>query len=129
MKLMLLRCLAIGFAGFAGALARWFVTISFSSIRFPLGTLIINISGSFFLGWFSTYATRHSVSPNLRLAIGVGFVGAYTTFSTYMFDCVKLAQDGAFKESSLNLFGSLILGLAAVYLGIMLAGGPTPISK
>jgi len=123
MKEALLRCLAVGLAGSAGALARYFVALAFKplNLRFPLSTLLINLTGSLFLGWFLTYITGRNVSDTTRLAIGVGFVGAYTTFSTYMFESNKLLEDGAGIEAALNIVGSVILGLLAVRLGIWLA--------
>jgi fluoride exporter len=118
----LMTSLLIGLAGFAGAVARWLVARLFGqfNIHFPLGTLVINITGSLFLGWFLTHAARHQFSDAARVAIGVGFVGAYTTFSTYMFESNALLDDGAIIKSCLNLFGSLALGLLAVRLGIWL---------
>jgi CrcB protein len=123
MKALLLRCLAVGAAGFAGSISRYLVTVMFGrlNIRFPIGTLIINVTGSLFLGWFLTYVGTRNVSDLTRLAIGVGFVGAYTTFSTYMFDTSKLAEEGAGIEAMVNLLGSLILGILAVRLGILIA--------
>jgi CrcB protein len=114
--------LLIGLAGFVGAVARWLVARLFGqfNIHFPLGTLVINITGSLFLGWFLTHAARHQFSDATRVAIGVGFVGAYTTFSTYMFESNALLDDGAIIKSCLNLFGSLVLGILAVRLGIWL---------
>jgi fluoride exporter len=131
MKEFLLRWGAIGAAGFIGALLRWRLTLLFGrlDIRFPLGTLFINITGSLFLGWFYAYTKSHPASDTLRLAVAVGFVGSYTTFSTYMYDCVALANDGAWKQSLFNLFGSMALGLTAVFIGIALAGGPATTPK
>ncbi len=97
--------------------------VSRFNFRFPLGTFIINITGSMFLGWFLTYITRHTVSDTTRLAIGVGFVGAYTTFSTYMWESNKLLEEGAGYLAMLNIIGSLVVGLLAVRLGIMMARG------
>ena len=121
---LLLQYLAIGFAGFVGAITRVAVATLFGrlNIRFPLGTLFINVTGSLFLGWFLTFATdRYPVSDTTRLAIGAGFVGAYTTFSTFMFESSRLADDGAGLEAMLNLLVSLLLGLLAVRLGITIA--------
>jgi CrcB protein len=123
MKTLLIRCLAIGLAGFFGSISRYVVGLLFGRLNllFPLGTLFINISGSFFLGWFMTHiATRH-VSDTTRLAIGVGFVGAYTTFSTFMYDSNRLDADGARLEAITNIAVSLVLGVLAVKAGIMLA--------
>ena len=118
----LMMALLIGMAGFVGAVTRWLVGTFFGRFNnyFPLGTLVINITGSLFLGWFLTHAHRHQFSDATRLAIGVGFVGAYTTFSTYMFESNALLDDGAIIKSCLNLFGSLALGIVAVRLGIWL---------
>jgi fluoride exporter len=126
-----IRYSAIGIAGFLGSLLRWRITVLFNllNMRFPIGTFFINITGSLFLGWFYAFTKSHPASDNLRLAVAVGFVGAYTTFSTYMYDCVALANDGAWKESLLNLFGSMALGLVAVFVGIALAGGLSPAPK
>jgi CrcB protein len=123
MKTLLLRYLAVGAAGFVGAIARVLVATLFGrlNIRFPLGTLVINVTGSLFLGWFLTYVGTRNVSDITRLAIGAGFVGAYTTFSTFMYESSRLADEGAGLEALLNLLGSLVLGILAVRLGMLIA--------
>lgn len=121
---LLLQYFAVGSAGFVGAITRVAVVTLFGrlNIRFPLGTLFINVSGSLFLGWFLTFITdRYPVSDATRLAIGAGFVGAYTTFSTFMVESSKLAEDGAELEAIMNILLSLLLGLLAVRLGILIA--------
>jgi CrcB protein len=122
----MLQYLAVGVAGFFGAIARLAVGRvcgrAFAT-NFPIGTMVINISGSLFLGWFLTFVGgRVGISETLRLAIAVGFVGAYTTFSTYMYDSTQLLRGGAILMAMANLIGSLVLGLIAVYLGIWLGG-------
>jgi CrcB protein len=123
MKTLLLRYLAVGAAGFVGAIARVLVATLFGrlNIRFPLGTLVINVTGSMFLGWFLTYVGSRNVSDITRLAIGAGFVGAYTTFSTFMYESSRLADEGAGLEALANLLGSLVLGILAVRLGMLIA--------
>jgi fluoride exporter len=123
MSTAILRYLAIAIAGSAGALLRYVMATQIGriNIRFPLATFIINISGSLFLGWFLAYATRHTISDTTRIAVGVGFVGAYTTFSTFMYESNRLFDEGAGFEALLNLLGSLIVGIIAVRLGMMLA--------
>jgi CrcB protein len=118
---------AIGLAGFFGALSRVLVgTIvgKWVDTKFPLGTLIVNVSGCFILGAFYAYAagttTRLPLSETTRLAIGVGFVGAYTTFSTLMYDTDALFERGLLNLCVLNLLASLVLGLIAVRMGILL---------
>jgi CrcB protein len=120
---LIVRYVAIAIAGSAGALLRYVLATQIGrlNLRFPLGTFIINITGSLFLGWFLTYVARHNVSDTTRLAIGVGFVGAYTTFSTFMYESNTLADEGAIFQATLNLLGSLFVGIMAVRLGIMLA--------
>ena len=126
MKLLLTQSLAIGAAGFAGSLARYFVGSVCGRLfatSFPVGTLLINLSGSLFLGWFATVAgSRLMITPTTRLAIAVGFVGAYTTFSTYMLESDQLIRRGAINQAMLNVIGSVILGLLAVWAGVWLAG-------
>jgi len=123
MKEVLLRYLAIGFAGSLGAIARYAVgsQIGRLNYRFPLGTLVINITGSIFLGWFAAHIVKHPVSNVTSLAIGTGFVGAYTTFSTFMYESNKLADGGAFFLAIMNIVVSLVLGILGVRLGIFLA--------
>lgn len=123
MKILLIRYLAVGLAGFVGAITRVFVATLFGrlNLRFPIGTLFINVTGSFFLGWFLTYVASRNISDTTRLTIGAGFVGAYTTFSTFMYESSSLADEGAGMEAIINLLGSVILGILAVRLGMMLA--------
>jgi CrcB protein len=116
--------LAIGGAGFLGAVARYVVATSSArlfGIGFPWGTMIINVTGSFVLGWFYAAAgSRMITSETVRLAVATGFLGAYTTFSTYMFESDGLMRDGAEIKALFNLLGSVILGLLAVRLGWIL---------
>lgn len=87
---------------------------------FPYGTLVINLTGSFLLGVFLAFSTdRVLLDPRYRLLIAVGFLGAYTTFSTYTYESVALLLSGSWSAGLLNLFGSAILGAAAVAVGIM----------
>ena len=112
--------LAIGCGGFIGSMARFFVARLFSGSPFPFGTLLINLSGSLFLGWFSTVAgNRFPMSEDMRVAVAVGFVGAYTTFSTYMFESNRMLEDGAVWRAMFYIFGSVMLGLLAVRLGVI----------
>lgn len=123
-------CVAVGSA--LGGLLRWGVAVGFArwfGTNFPWGTFFINISGSCFLGWFSTLLTdRLMDSPsawisadNLRLMVAVGFTGAYTTFSTFEFESNNLLRDGDGLLGMTYIFGSVFLGLIAVRLGIYLA--------
>jgi len=118
-----LLALLVGIAGFAGSITRWLVGRFFGqlNINFPLGTLVINITGSLLLGWFLAHAAKHQFSPSTRAIIGTGFVGAYTTFSTYMYESNALLSESAQLKAYLNLFGSMILGIAAVRLGFWIA--------
>lgn len=121
---VLVQSLAIGGAGFAGALLRWVVSLTCGRVfgtAFPVGTLVINITGSLFLGWFLTWAGGRMIPDTLKLAIGVGFVGAYTTFSTYMYETATLAGEGSEIKAVVNLVGSIVLGLIAVRVGMLLA--------
>jgi fluoride exporter len=121
---LITRYLIVGAAGSLGAMLRMLVsTICFRCFgpAFPVGTMVINLSGSLFLGWFLTVMTaRPTVSENLRIAVTVGFVGAYTTFSTFAYESSALWDDGAPLKAAFNMLGSLALGLFAVRLGIWL---------
>lgn len=121
----LVQYLAVAGAGALGAVTRLFVATACSRVfrtQFPVGTLVINLSGSLFLGWFlAAIGTRVVVSETTRVAIAVGFVGAYTTFSTFMYESNVLLEDGSGIKAITNLLGSLFLGLLAVRVGIWLA--------
>jgi CrcB protein len=87
---------------------------------FPYGTFIINISGSFLLGFFMAFLQdRAFIHPNYRLFFATGFCGAYTTFSTFTYESLRLWQDGSFLLAITNLFGSLVVGMFGVFLGFV----------
>jgi fluoride exporter len=116
---------AIAVAGAIGALARYGLE-GFVSRRqsgaFPWGTFVVNVSGAFALGLVFTLATdRWGLAPWLRSAITIGFLGAYTTFSTLSFETYRLAADRALGLAAANVVGSCATGLVAVYLGVVLA--------
>jgi len=123
---LLVQTLAVAGGGAGGAVLRWVVGSFCGRVfrtDFPVGTLVINLSGSFFLGWFMTLISgRVGVSDTARLAVSVGFVGAYTTFSTYMYESNGLLGSGEGIKASVNLIGSVVLGLIAVRLGVWAAG-------
>ena len=115
-----------------GGLARWGVSTGSARLlgtAFPWGTFIINLSGSLFLGWFSTILSERLVlgqtswlrPDDLRLMVAVGFTGAYTTFSTFEYESHGLLRDGDGLAGMAYMFGSLFLGLVAVRCGILLA--------
>jgi CrcB protein len=86
---------------------------------FPFGTMVINVTGSFIIGFFMTLATeRFLIDPRWRYLVVVGFLGAYTTFSTFAYDSFGLLQKGQWGAFLLNVFGSTVIGIAAVGLGI-----------
>jgi CrcB protein len=123
---VVIQYLAVAGAGALGAVSRLAVGSLCGRLfatAFPIGTLVINLSGSLFLGWFLTVIRdRVIMSDTARMAIAVGFVGAYTTFSTFMYESSSLLEDGAHRMATLNLLGSLALGLLSVRLGIWLGG-------
>jgi len=114
----------IGFSGGFGALSRYwierFVARRYSGI-FPLGTFLVNVSGAFLLGLAFTLMTeRFLISPQLRSAVTIGFLGAYTTFSTLSLETFRLLEDGAYLYGAMNAVGSLVVGLVALWLGVVL---------
>src|SRR4051794_40312989 len=115
---LLMQCGAVGGAGAAGAIVRFLVALACLQIfktDFPVATLLINITGSMFLGWFLTVTQeRFSLTETTRLAIASGFVGAYTTFSTFMYESDRLLHRGQELKAWGYLFGSLLLGMIAV---------------
>jgi CrcB protein len=121
-SLLLQTCL-IGLAGALGALSRYLLgrfVAQRAGSRFPLGTLIINVSGAFVIGFLAALAGRKLINPQQQLILATGFLGGYTTYSTMNWEGVQLMRSG----SALRGFGylgiSLLLGLIAIALGMAL---------
>ncbi len=114
----------VGLGGFLGANARYLlggVIAERWGTAFPWATFAINISGSFILGLFLAFAEdRPWVHPGSRLMFAVGFVGAYTTFSTFEYESIRLLQEGEMLLAFANVVGSVLAGLFAVFAGVAL---------
>ena len=121
----LTRILAIAAGGAAGAVARYLVNVSpLQNLfkPFPLPTFFINLTGSFLIGFLLIFLTdKYQVSENLRYAVMVGFLGAYTTFSTFELEIWALVKENHFLTAFFYLFLSVTAGFVGVALGISLA--------
>jgi fluoride exporter len=117
--------LLIGIGGFLGANARYLIggwIAERYGTSFPYGTLVINVSGSFVIGFFLVLTTERILAhPNWRLFFAIGFLGAYTTFSTFSFETFALVQERSYLLALANIVGSVALGLIAVLIGMMAA--------
>jgi len=120
------RYLMVMLGGATGSLTRYVVGTAIMNRvggSFPLGTVIINLTGSFLIGFLMTLFTeRLNPHPNWRLALVVGFLGGYTTFSSFEWETLGLVRDGARWLGLLNVAGSVVLGYAAVWLGAAVVG-------
>jgi len=122
-----MKILWIGIGGFLGAILRYAVA-RFSMILFgntiPFGTFLVNVLGSFVLGYFYTITLeRLFIQDYWRFAISIGFLGAFTTFSTFSVETLMLFEDGAYMWGLINIFANVFLSLAAAFFGISLARG------
>ncbi|MEW6116997.1 MAG: fluoride efflux transporter CrcB [Nitrospirota bacterium] len=117
--------LIIGLGGFLGAISRYAVGLWIGQRwgrSFPLGTFVINVSGSFLIGLLMVlFNERFLVNPQWRLLLTVGFLGAYTTFSTFEYETGALLRDGEWFIAALNILLSVIAGFVALKLGEVLA--------
>ena len=117
-----MRALWIGIAGAAGALARYGVggvVARANRGAFPMETFVVNVSGAFILGLvFVLMTERFLPHPTLRIAVTVGFLGAYTTFSTFALETVRLAEDGAVLMAAANVAAGTLAGILALVLGM-----------
>jgi CrcB protein len=117
--------LIVGIGGFIGAIVRYALAIWIGQTwgrSFPLGTFVINVSGSFLIGLLMTlFAERYTVDPAWRLLFVVGFLGAYTTFSTFEYETGKLIKDSEWLFASMNVILSVVLGFVALKVGEVLA--------
>src|ERR1035438_6900557 len=119
------RYLFIAAGGAAGSILRYWVGSTISGrmgTRFPYGTLVINITACVLIGFSITYlGKRADLNPAWRFLIPVGFIGAYSTFSTYEWEPLSTIRSGAFALAALYAVGSLVAGLAATWCGVLLA--------
>ncbi len=111
--------------GASGSLTRYVlgtVIMTRLGTRFPVGTMFINISGSFLIGLLMTlFSDRLLPHPNWRLLLVVGFLGGYTTFSSFEWETLALAQEGGRWLGLINVLGSVVFGYIAVWLGSVVA--------
>ena len=121
----MIRYLVVLVGGGVGALARYIAASAIMSRfggKFPLGTLVINVSGSFLIGFLMTMLTeRFHLDPVWRLLLVVGFLGGYTTFSSFEWETYTAVREGALWAGMLNVVSSIMLGYVAVWLGVILA--------
>ena len=119
------KYLFIAVGGALGSAARYWVGSTISGrigTKFPYGTIVINLSACIIIGFALTYfGKRADLSPAWRFLVAIGFIGAYSTFSTYEWETLSTLRSGAFLLAALYAVGSLVLGLAATWCGTALA--------
>ena len=115
----------IAFGGALGSVARYWVGSTIANrmgVKFPYGTFVINLTACAIIGFALTFLGRRAdLNPAWRFLVPVGFIGAYSTFSTYEWETLSTLRSGAFFLAALYAIGSLIVGLAAVWGGSLLA--------
>lgn len=118
---VMLVYVAVG--GAIGALARYGVSgwmHGWSGTALPWGTLLVNLSGSLLLGFSFPFFDRLAASPEIRALVAVGFFGAYTTFSTFSYETVRLLQAGNWGRAGGYVLGSVLLGVLGAWFGLTL---------
>jgi CrcB protein len=115
---------AVAATAFAGAICRYLVDLAVqrrARSAMPLGTMVVNVTGSLALGFLVGLALYQGLDDTPRTLVGTGFLGAYTTFSTFSYETVRLVEDGLTRPALLNVALSLVLGLTAAATGLALA--------
>jgi len=114
----------VGLGGFVGAVARYLVDgwiAERAGATFPFGTLLVNLSGAFLLGLLYALTVERGLLPEaIRPPVFIGFIGAYTTFSTLALESWRLIESGSYGLGIANLVGSIVLGIVAVVAGLAL---------
>lgn len=122
---MFSKVLAVGIGGAFGAIARFLINVSPAANifeKFPLPTLLVNVAGSFLIGLLLILLTdKFVVSEHVRFAVIVGFLGAFTTFSTFEMELWGLIRESRYASALIYLFTSVVVGFAALLAGILLA--------
>ena len=125
MILIIRNGIIVGIGGFVGAIVRYALAVWIGQAwgrAFTLGTFVINVSGSFLIGLLMTLFTeRYSFDPAWRLLFVVGFLGAYTTFSTFEYETGKLINDSEWLFAAMNVVLSVTAGFVALKFGEVLA--------
>jgi len=119
-----MKLLYLALGGSLGAILRYLLSAlphKFYWGTFPIGTLFVNLLGSFLVGFAFVFFGKEHISENLRLFLFIGLLASFTTFSTLMLESLNLFKDGDFKFALLNLAGANIAGLFFVYLGYVFA--------
>ncbi|MGB1297921.1 MAG: fluoride efflux transporter CrcB [Psychrobium sp.] len=115
--------LLIAAGGALGALSRYGLSqlaINVFGKGFPFGTLIANFVGSLLMGLLFALIESESLMPQTKIALGIGFLGAFTTFSTFSLDTVLMIQAGELQKALINILGNVLLCLTAVFIGLWL---------
>lgn len=122
-----MRLLAIALGGATGALSRYWVSTAVYAMAgrgFPYGTLAVNVLGSLIMGFLSVlFLERMDVGPEWRAAILIGFLGAFTTFSTFSIETLNLLEAAQYLKAGVNMTVSLAACVVAAWLGVL--GGRT----
>ncbi len=121
----MLKLLFIALGGAAGTLLRYGISglgYGLSNGIFPLGTLLVNLSGSFAIGFLWGLFEGANISPVLRTTIFIGILGGYTTFSSFALESFNLFREGEYKTALINILASNIFGIGLAIGGFILAG-------
>ncbi|MBN1525106.1 MAG: fluoride efflux transporter CrcB [Spirochaetales bacterium] len=117
--------LSIALGGSLGALSRYFVSRFISNLfgmLFPVGTLAVNLTGSFLVGFIFVVFDKMIISDEIRVFVITGFLGAFTTFSTFALENINLFREKEIKQGMINILVSNIFGLVFAFVGIYTAG-------
>lgn len=120
-----MQILFIGFFGGLGCIARYLIsgwTYQLLGRGLPYGTLVVNLGGSFLLALLLTLGLRTTfISPELRLGLSVGFMGGFTTFSTFSYETLRLIEDGSLYQAGANVLLNVVLCVLFAFLGVVVA--------